>query len=123
MGDRGLLLAQQQHELVVHDLDQLVPGPDLLKCLESNGLLLYSRQKIARQVEADIRFEQDAPDLPEPLLDRVFCKNAAAGKPLERGVEFTGKLVEHKPVRVTAERSLFKEGPFPSFPSLANLPP
>jgi hypothetical protein len=81
----------------------LVPGADLFQRIEPNRLLLHSRQKVPRQIEADIRFEEDAPDFPEPFLDGVFCQNAAPGKPLERGVEFTGKLVKHKPVRLTQE--------------------
>ncbi len=97
-------------QLVVHDLDQLVARPDLLQCGEPDRLLLDPGKEVPGQIEADVGLEQNPPDLPEPFLDRLFRQNAAPGKPLERGVEFARKLVEHKPVRVAAERTFFKAG-------------
>jgi hypothetical protein len=70
--DGGLFLAQQPHQLIVHDLDQLVTRPHVLEGCEADRLGLHPFQEIAGQVEADIGLEQDPADLPEPLLDRVF---------------------------------------------------
>ena len=68
VGDGRLLLAQQDDQLVVDDLDQLMPGPDFLERGETHGLGLHPLQKIPGQIEAHVGLEQDPPDLPEPFL-------------------------------------------------------
>ncbi len=85
---RSLLLAQQRDQLVVHDLDQLVAGPDFLERGEPHSLGLHPLEEVAGQVEADVGLQQDPADLPESFLDRLFRKNAPPREPLERGVEF-----------------------------------
>ena len=87
-----------------------MPWPDFLQRGEANRLLLHPGKKIPGQIEAHIGLEEDPPDLPEPLGDRLFRENAPPRETLERGVEFARKLVEHKPVRVAGERTFFKAG-------------
>ena len=110
MRQRRLLLAEQRHQLVVDDLDQLMAGPNVLERGDPDRLGLHPLEKLARQVEADVGLEQDPADLPEPLLDRIFRQDTASSELLERVVEFLGQLVEHKPVSITSRRGLDKPG-------------
>ena len=98
--DRRLLLAQHDDQLVVHDLDELVARPHVGQRAHADGLGLHPLEEIAGEIEADVGLEEDAPDLPEPFLDGVFRKNAPPREIAERGVEFAGQLVEHKPSRI-----------------------
>ena len=100
MGDGRLLLAQHRDQLVVDDLDDLMPGPDALEDVGPDGLGLDPLEEIAGEIEADVRLEEDPADFPESFLDCVFGQNAAPRELLERGVQFGGQLVEHKPVRI-----------------------
>ncbi len=100
MRDRRLLLAQHRDQLVVDDLDELVARPDALEHVGADRLGLDPLEELAREIEADVRLEKDPADFPEPFLDRLFGQNAAPRELLERGVQFGGQLVEHKPVRI-----------------------
>ena len=72
-GDRRLLFAEQRHQLVVDDLDELLARPHRLeRPAGPDRLLLHPLEKLAGQVEADVGFEQDPPNFPEPLLDRLL---------------------------------------------------
>ena len=105
---RRLLLAEQRDQLVVDDLDELLAGPDLLERRDADGLGLHPLEKLAGQIEADVGLEQDPADLPEPFLDRILREDATTGELLERGGEFAGQLVEHKPVSITGRVALDK---------------
>ena len=106
--ERRLLLAQQHHQLVVDDLDELMPGPDVLERGNPDRLGLHPLEELAGEIEADVGFEKDPADLPEPFLDRIFRQDTASGEPLEGVVEFLGQLVEHKPVSIASRRGLDK---------------
>jgi len=77
-------------------------------------LLLHPLEKLAGEVEAHIGFEKDAPDLPEPFFDRVFGEDTSPHELLERGVQLTRKLFEHKPLKVAGIRCFNKADRFPS---------
>ena len=83
-----LLLPEQVHELVMDDLDDLVPRPDALEDVGPDGLLLDALKELAGQVEADVRLEEHPPDVPKSFADRIFRKRPTAGEGLERGAEF-----------------------------------
>ena len=108
---RRLLLAEHRDELVVDDLDELLPGPDVgLRRADADGLLLDPLEELAGELEADVGLEEDPADFAKPFLDRVFGKNAPPRERPERGGEFPGQLVEHKPRRITGLRRLDQPG-------------
>ena len=74
---RRLLLAQHRDQLVVDDLDELVPRPDVLEDVGADRLGLHPLEELAGQIEADVGLEQDPADLPEPFPDRVLGEDAA----------------------------------------------
>ncbi len=81
---------QERHQLVVHDLDDLLAGPDFLERGDADGPGLHPLEEFAREVEADVSLEQDPADFPEPLFDRVFRQDTAYSELPDRVVESPG---------------------------------
>ena len=94
---RCLLLTQHAHQLVVHDLHELLAGTDRLEDLLPDRFVLNPLQELPGQIEADIGLEQDPANFPKPLANRVFAEHAAPGKARQRGTELGRELIEHKP--------------------------
>jgi hypothetical protein len=51
-------------------------------------------EELARDLEVDVRLEQDATDLPQALPDHGLVEDAALPQLLERAVELAGQFVE-----------------------------
>ncbi len=81
---RRLRLAEQRHQLVVHDLDELLPWADRLERRQAHGLLPHPLDERAGQLEGDVRLEQHASDLAKPVADIRVGQHPAAREPLER---------------------------------------
>ena len=52
-------------------------------------------EKLARQLEVDIRFQQHSADFAQAILDVGFAKNTATAQAGERGFELFAQVFEH----------------------------
>lgn len=89
------LLAQERDQLVVHDLDDLLPRRHRLEHLLAQRALLDLRQEIARELVVHVGLEQDAPNLPQPILDHGLGEQASLLETAEYAVQLFRKLLEH----------------------------
>src|SRR5690606_16350085 len=62
-------LAQQRDQLVVDDLDDLLPRLHRFEHLLAERALLDLREEVLRKLEIDVRLEQHAPNLAQSLAD------------------------------------------------------
>src|SRR5690606_4802062 len=89
------LLTEQRDQLVVDDLDDLLPRRHGLEHLLAERTCLDLREEIAGQLIVHVRLEQHAPDLPEPLPEPGLREQAARLEPAQYAVELFRKFVEH----------------------------
>ena len=89
-------LAEHGGELVVDDLDELLAGRDGAELRDADRFLFDALEELARELEVDVGLEEHAADLAQPLFDVGFGEDAPASQPGKRGLQFFGKLVEHR---------------------------
>ena len=82
------LAAQQLHQLVVHNLDDLLPWCHRLEDLLPRRLFLDAAQKVLGYLEIDVCFQQNAPDFAQSLPDHRLGQQSARAEAAENGVQF-----------------------------------
>ena len=86
-------------ELVVDDLDDLLPGGEAVEHVAADGLLADARYEVLDDLEVDVRLEQGEPDLAHGGVDVGLADPAAAGQVAERRSKSLAEGVEHGPIR------------------------
>ncbi len=82
------------------------PGETDLQHLLPQRLLLHPLQELARDLVVHVRFQQHAPDLPQPIADHGLGEHPALAEATEYAVELLAELVEHVvPAAATHSRS------------------
>src|SRR5439155_4913603 len=97
IGDLERLAAEGLHELVVHDLDDLLRRREALRQVGADALLLDASDEALYDLEVDVGLEQREPDLAQDLVDLGLAHTAAASQAREDRVEAVGEGVEHPP--------------------------
>ena len=98
------LAAEHGHELVVDDLDDLLPGVDAGQDVRAERPFAHARDELLDDLEVDVRLEQGEPDLAQRLVEvglgdaRLATKAAcdvleARGQGFEHGWTDTGAQV------------------------------
>ena len=95
--ERLAALAEHDGELVVHDLDELLCGRDGAQLCDTDCFFFNSLEELARELEVDVGFKEDAPHLAQCFLDVGFIENAPPAQAREGGFEFLAQLIEHSP--------------------------
>jgi hypothetical protein len=70
----------------------------------AEGALLHLREEVAHDPEVDVRLEQGAPDLAQPLVQHLFRDDAALAQFLQRTVEPVTQAFEHLPFQASKKR-------------------
>jgi hypothetical protein len=83
--DPGRAAAQHFHQLVMHDLDDLLGGVQPLEHVSAERLLLHRRDELAHDLQADVRFEQRDADLAQGNLQVVLGDFSPAPQLVEDG--------------------------------------
>ena len=71
------------------------PGDTAFRTLLAQGTLLHSTQKIPRDLEVHVSFEENASDLTQPLLNHRFGEDTALAQLFQRAIEFGSEFVKH----------------------------
>ena len=87
---------EQGHQLVVHDLDELLPGIHGLQRRDPHRLLPDALREAPRELVAHVGLEQHPPDLPQPLPHRVFRQHPATGQVAQGSRETLRQGGEHR---------------------------
>ncbi len=90
-------LAQHCDQLVVHDLHELLRGRHRLEGRDAGGRFLDTLDELARQLEVDVRFQQDPAYFAESVLDVGRCQDAPPAQTGERRFQLLAQLIEHSP--------------------------
>jgi hypothetical protein len=64
---------------------------------DAKRFLLYSLEKLAGKLKADVRLEEDAAHFAQSFLDVGFGEDSAPTKASERGLELFTELIKHSP--------------------------
>ena len=83
-GETGFAFAEQAHELVVDDLDDLLAGGDALQNLLTDALRLNPLHEVARNLEMNIRGEQGGAHFLQRVRHVGFRQRAYAPEVAER---------------------------------------
>ncbi len=96
-GERELRasLAHDRGQLVVDDLDHLLPRRKALRHLDAGGTLLHARDEILDDLEVDVRLEEGEADLPHRLGKVLFGQRSMAPEVAEGRLQLVGKRVKH----------------------------
>ena len=68
----------------MHDLDDLLLGPNALDQLRADGLVVDPRHELLDDVEMNVGLEQRGPDLAQTFLHVRFGQHTADAEALER---------------------------------------
>src|SRR5262249_9404885 len=71
---RLLRASEEAHELVVDDLDDLLPGRDALEEVRAHRAFFDRAQELAHDGQVDVCLEENAADLPQRLADVLFIQ-------------------------------------------------
>ncbi len=103
--DRWIDGPHQLDQLVVHDLDDLLLGPDALDQLGAGRLDVDPRHELLNDVEMNVGLEQRIAHLAQTFLHVRFGQNSADTKAFEgRGEPFL-QIVEHESSNVPADQT------------------
>ena len=89
--------AEQLHQLVVDDLDDLLPRGERLEDVLADGLGADALDKRLDDLEVDVGLEERHAHLAERLLDILLRQPAVTPEPVEDRGQTLGKSVEHIP--------------------------
>ena len=81
--DRHLRVAEDAHQLVMDDLDDLLAGSDRADHFFADGALAHLLDEGLHDFERDVGLEQRAADLAQRRIDVGFAERAAAGEAIE----------------------------------------
>src|SRR4051794_26787510 len=87
--------AHQRGELLVDDLDDLLPRIELADDLRAEAALLHGRRELLDDLEVDVGLEQRETDLAHGPVDVVLGQRPVGADVGERLLELLGKGVEH----------------------------
>ena len=87
--------AERLDELLVHDLDDLLPRAQALRDLRTRRALLDPRDEALHDAHVHVGFEQREPDLARDLVDVRLGQTALAAQPLEDALEPVAQRLEH----------------------------
>ncbi len=93
--DRRVDRPHQLDQLVLHDLDDLLLGTDLLDHLGPDGLLGDPRHDLLDDVVIDVGLQERRADLAQALPHIRFSQDAADAETTESGTQPFLKIVEH----------------------------
>src|SRR5262250_1090093 len=82
--------------MVVHDLDDHLPGRHRAQYLLPDGALAHRVDEIAHDRQCDIGFEERDADLAQRRRDIVLAQRATAAQAVENLVEPVAQTVEHR---------------------------
>ncbi len=88
---------QELDELVVDDLDHLLPRRQAVEDVVADRLLADAGDEILDHLEVDVRLEQREPDLAHGGVDVGFADPSAAGQAAEGLAQSIAEGVEHGP--------------------------
>ena len=95
--------AEHPRNLVVDELHDLLTGAHRLHLNRPDGPLPHPLDEALRHLEADVRLEQVAPDLPERVGHVPVREHATSREPLEDGGNLVGEGRKHKPTKLVSE--------------------
>jgi hypothetical protein len=87
--------AHQRGQLLVHELDDLLPRVQRLEHLGARGALLHLRGELLDDVEVDVGLEQREPHLSHRLRDVLLGELTAPLDVGQGGLEPVGEGLEH----------------------------
>jgi len=94
-GQAALAGAQQVQQLVVDDLDDLLPRGEALEDILADRALAHSCDEVAGDAQVHVRLEEDHAHLAQRLVHVALGEAAAAGDLLENAVQLLGQRLEH----------------------------
>jgi hypothetical protein len=95
----AVALAQELHELVVDDLDDLLAGGQRLQDVLPDGLLADAGHEVLDDLEVDVRLEQRQPDLAHGGIHVGLADPTPAGQVVEGRSQALAEGIEHGPLR------------------------
>src|SRR5688572_14540549 len=115
--------AQQVHQFIVNDFDDLLAGLDALDHFLAERLGLHPVDEIPGNLEIHVRFQQRHPHLAQRVADVLFRNLAETAKILESVLELAAQRIEHElKVEVVTRRSKWKKVLFVCFVFLVGTP-
>ena len=90
------LRADQPRQLVVHDLDDLLPGRHGLEHPLAHRLLLNAVQELPRDPEVDIGLQEGSAHLPQAFPDHGFGEEPALAKTPQNPVQLPAQVFKHR---------------------------
>jgi len=91
----GLPSAQHLHQLLVHHVDDLLHGREAGEHLGAQRPLLHPLDKLADDLEVDVRLQQSQPHLAQRLVQDALGDGAAAAQAAKYALKLVGKGFEH----------------------------
>ena len=89
--------AQDAHQLVVHDLDDLLGGVERLGNFRAEGALLHVGDELADHGHRDVGVEQGATDFADGCINVCLGEAALAAQVLKGCRQAVGERIEHDP--------------------------
>ena len=77
------------------NFNDLLAGRDAAQDFLTQGFFLYARDKVFRDLEIDIRFEQREADLPQRVVNVRLADRAVTSQVLEDVLKFIAELRKH----------------------------
>src|SRR4029450_1216445 len=90
----GIARAEELHQFIVNDLNDLFSGLDALDDLLTDGLALDLVDEISRHLEIDVGIEKGEADLAERLRDVGFGDSPQAAQVPKDFLQFLAKGIE-----------------------------
>ena len=86
---------EEGRQLLVHDLDDLLPGVEAVEDLRAHGTLADAGDEVLDDLVVDVRFEQCESDLAHGGIDVGLADPAATGQSGEGLAQAFRERVEH----------------------------
>ena len=88
--------AQQPHELIIDDRNNLLDWRDTFEHRFPGGSLTDGRYELLDDLEIDVRLEQRQADFPQCLVQIGFADRPAAAQLLKDALELVGERLKHR---------------------------
>jgi hypothetical protein len=98
------VLAEQQRQLIAHDLDDLLVGRKLQQHFGAQRFLANVRQQFIDYADVDVAFEQRFADSGQRFVHVLLREFSLSAQVLENSLQFVCQILKHQEERILAVR-------------------
>src|SRR3954454_21171443 len=95
--ERAIAGAEDRGQLLVHDLDDLLPGVEALEHVLTDGTFADARDELLDDTKVDVALEQRQANLTHRGVNVRLGNSAVAGQAPEDVAQPVGKIIKHEP--------------------------